>query len=307
MGESSTVDRRQKRRARLVIAAASLVAALAIAAIVLCGLLDVRSPWDVVVYYRMLQGEFHPIWKDLTLRRLRIGDDLADTIRNRPPTSREETGPFTSLLYSGKGSPKARVRLLAVNGALIRAAAYYSERTYVFFESPSQTQAFYDAKDAYVRRRILEDSTCRIHRAIKAGQDVFISRRIERREITDSNDPRNNSQETREFAEIYGADFAKLMLGQRFELIVDVSEVLSGDLKPGTQLTFSNENCDDADLAEPQTVFLHVKDSRTIRPDSRGGEFYTTVSGEALAWYRSLTPDQIEDLEARCLARETKP
>jgi len=76
--------------------------------------------------------------------------------------------------------------------------------------------------------------------------------------------------------------------------------VFSDDPEPGAFLMFSIKDSNEADLAEPEAVFLHVEDSRTVLPHSRGGGLYTTASRKALDWYRSLNVDQIQEFEARC-------
>ncbi len=308
MGESSIIERRQQRRKRILIATTAFFIALVMVIIFLCGFLDVRSPRDLIIFRAMAKGDFHPLWKDLALRRVHKDDSLAETIGRYPPTSREEVGPFTVLLYDGKalGRHKTQLRIIAANGVLTDAFAACSYGDHVFFQSPSQREAFTRAYSEYVSQQLLESKAYQIHRAITAGQDVFISRRIDRREVADPNESQRDPK-TRQLEEIYGKEYAKLMAGTSFELTVEVSEVLSGELKPGTELKFSDTECEEADLAEPETVFLHVEDSRTIRPNSEGGGLYTTVPGNALAWYQSLTPDEIKDFEARCQSRLATP
>ncbi len=63
-------------------------------------------------------------------------------------------------------------------------------------------------------------------------------------------------------------------------------------------LKFRGDNCEDAGLKGPETVFLHVEDSRLLWSHSQGGEAYTTVPRKALDWYRSLTAEEIKKLEA---------
>ena len=130
------------------------------------------------------------------------------------------------------------------------------------------------------------------------GQDVFLVERVDRPEVAAGYGP----ELMRQLEEVYGKDYLAQMIPD-FKWIVEVSKVLHGDLEPGTTLTFPAENCDAADLAEPGTVFVHFEDSRAIFPHSDGGEVYLTAPGKALAWYQSLTPEQVNDFEARCLSR----
>ena len=79
------------------------------------------------------------------------------------------------------------------------------------------------------------------------------------------------------------------------KLTVEVKEVLSGNLNPGATLTFPERTCDDADLAKAETVFVCVFVSTQAQDET----LYATVPRSALDWYQSLTPEQIQELEAR--------
>jgi hypothetical protein len=81
-------------------------------------------------------------------------------------------------------------------------------------------------------------------------------------------------------------------------LTVEVNEVLYGDLQPGTVLKFRGDHCEDDGQDGARTIFLHVEDARLLFPDAEGGEAYATVPREALDWYRSLTPEEVKQLEA---------
>ncbi len=295
MGEPSTIGRNPTRRTKLMFAVAGGLAALAMAAVLLCLFLGIRSGQDLVAYHGMASRGFHPIWRDLAWRRVRKGNDLAETVRKHPPTSREDFGPYTVLTYSRSKGSFNTLRIAAANGILIDARIADCVWKHVFFESPDRQRAFSEAWSLQRSRRLIEDDAWRIHSAIVAGQDVFVSERIERRDLPGEG---QNQEMIRQLEEVYGKDYANMMF-TNYELTVEVSKVLHGDLKAGTMLTFPSEKLDGCDPGEPPAVFLHVEDARTINPDSERGELYTTVSAKALEWYQSLTPDQIEDFEAR--------
>lgn len=270
-----------------------------------CLFLGICSRRDVLAYHCMISEHFHPIWKELALRRIRKGDDLAETIKRHPPLSREDFESYTVLLYSDSGLLN-NLQITATNGVLIDARVTSCCWKHVFFESPTYEQALVEASSRHMKQKLLEIDAYRIHRAIMAGQDVFTAKRIEHCEVADDPNSQHSQEMIRQYEEIYGRDYVKqlgILAHTRTALTVEVSTVLHGDLKPGAALTFFDEECSETDLAEPPTVFLHVEDSRTIDPDSEGGELYLTVPGKALDWYRSLTEDQIKDFETRCLAR----
>ena len=309
MSETPTIGRSRKKHTKLMVAAVGLVM-LVLAGVLLCRFLGIRSGQDLMAYRAMTGEHFHPVWKDLALRRIRKGDDLAETIRRHPPLSREDFESYTVLFYSASGVLN-NLQITAANGVLIDArATSCTWWKHVFFESPMHERAFSRAWSQHMEQKLLEIDADLIHRVILARQDVFIARQVKRREVADDPNSAYSQEMIRQYEELYGRNYAKQMgfrALMRTELTVEVSNVLHGDLKPGVMLTFFDEECSEADLAEPQTVFLHVEDSRTIHPHSEGGELYLTVPGKALEWYESLTPDQIKDFEARCLARMTQP
>jgi hypothetical protein len=104
---------------------------------------------------------------------------------------------------------------------------------------------------------------------------------------------------TRSGQELFGASTIA-------ELTVEVGEVLYGDLEPGSMVTLSGREWENAGLVESETVLVHFDDSRTLYSHSKGGELYETVSREAVDWYQSLTPEEVEQFEARLLARRAE-
>jgi hypothetical protein len=293
---------RPDKRASTVLGAALVVFALAVAS--LCCFLGVQTRADVVRYYEMARGNFHPIWKDLALGRIRKGDSLKSLLQKHRPTQRVDFGPYTSLCYRGPGS-SGTLQIRAKNARLIYACAGSECWEHVFFAAPEEEAAFSQARTEYWQQIMLEWQAYRIHRVITAGQDVFLSRRVQRTQVRDDpNDPKYRA-ELQQMREVYGPAYLEQGLTQAYleeilthlELTVEVNEVLSGDLQPGTVLKFRGDDCGSATLDEPEIVFLHVKDSRLLWSHSKGGEAYTTVPRQALDRYRSLTPEEIKKLE----------
>lgn len=153
------------------------------------------------------------------------------------------------------------------------------------------------AFSAHVQQEELESQAFCIHRAITGGQDVFIAWAIERHEVP------VDSQTTAELEAIYGRDYltASGMLTS-YELIIEVATVLAGDLEPGMILTIPRDRCPLIQPGDSDLIFLHFDDGRLRYPHSPAEELYMVVSREVLDWYRSLTPEQVKDLEARHLA-----
>ncbi len=310
MEEATVIDPMRRRWPRFLIPAAWILAGWVVVGVFLCVFFDVRCLDDVRAYRCMMKQSLHPIWKDLALRRIHNGSDLARTIRKHPPTKREEYRPYAAFFYSNAGSYDT-VRIIATRGVLVYADAYgYNTCSshcvrweYVFFSNPAHSQPMDDAYQRHRDQVRLEEDAMRIHRAIAAGQDVILGRQVERRESAD----RPADEMTRQYEEIYGRDYAKLLGLIRTELTVEISQSLFGNLKPGTQLALSVKDCRETDLAESELVVLHVQDFRIVFPGTEGGEGYVIVPKRALEWYQSLAPDEIRDLDARCAARETDP
>ena len=56
---------------------ASGLAVVVLLLVLLCYVAGIRSTTDVVAYRAMWRERYHPIWKDLALRRVKKGDDVA--------------------------------------------------------------------------------------------------------------------------------------------------------------------------------------------------------------------------------------
>ncbi len=295
-------DRDGGRRISAILAGGPIVLALTVA--LLCWWLGIHSRQDIGAYYGMARGHFHPLWKELALRRIRKGDSL-ESLRRHRPVRREDFGPYTQLYYAERGSA-GTLEVLAKNTRLIHARAWGHTGGHVFFRAPKEEKAFDEAYSEYMHQGILEDQAYRIHRTIVGGQDIFLSRRVERAQVRyDPNESEYSSKLLQEMRDIYGSDYVDQFVWSRLELTVEVTEVLYGDLEPGTVLKFPGDNCGDAGLKGPETVFLHVDDSRILYPHSQGGETYTTVPREALDWYESLTADEVKKLEALRQSKST--
>jgi hypothetical protein len=296
MEEATTIGPRRRRWTRLLIPAAWILASWVLVTTFLCVFFDIRCLGDLKAYRYMMKKPPHPIWKDLALRRIHNGSDFAQTLRKHPPTKRDVYEPFTVLSYSEAGSADT-VQVIATDGVLVYADAsgydpssrYCVRWDYVFFSDPVRIRPFEEARERYLAQVRLEEDAWRIHLAIAAGQDVFLARQIERRENSD--EPGYSEEAMRMYEQIYGKDNVKAMLGfsSGCELTVEVSQSLYGDLEPGTQLQLSIRDCSEADLAEPELVFLHGEE----------GEWYVMVPKKALEWYQSLTPEQFKEFEAR--------
>jgi hypothetical protein len=281
---------------------AGLLVILGLVVVSACYFFGIHSRKDIRAYRAMAGEHFHPIWKDLAWRRICKGDNVESLLRRHPPVRREDFGPYTTLSYMEPGSFNT-LTIIAKNGRLIhgQAASCTWERN--FFTDPEEEKAFSQAYSEYVHQRILEGQAYHIHRVIAAGQDVFLSRRVERSQVRDDpNESEYPAELMQQMREIYGQAYLDSVM-THLELTVEVTEVLYGDLEPGTVLKFRGDNCEEADLDRPETVFLHVEDSRILYSRSHGGETYATVPRKALDWYQSLTADQIKELEARWGAR----
>ena len=275
-----------------------LLIVLALVVLSVCCLLGIHSREDIRAYYAMARGHFHPAWKDLALRHIRQGDSL-ESLRKYQPVRREDFGLYTQLYYAQPGTSNI-LEVFAKNTRLIHARASGYMWEHVFFTAPEEKTALNQAYSEYIHHKILEGQAYHIHRVIAAGQDVFLSRRVERSEVRyDPNESEYSAKMWEQMRQIYGQAYLDQFMTQ-LELTAEVTEVLYGDLEPGTVLKFRGDNCGDAGLKGPETVFLHVNDFRILYPHyPQRGETYATVPKEALDWYQSLSPAQVKELETR--------
>jgi hypothetical protein len=303
MSQPDAVEPKRKAGKRMMVLAGILVA-LGAGTAFLFWFFGVNSPEDARACLAMVRGDFHPVWKDFVLRRVRPGDSVEKLAGRRPPGKREDFGPYTRLYYDGRDSFYI-VQVIGKDGVLVDARAGDPAAPHVFFGAPGEREAFDQAYLQYERQRKLEGEAYRLHRVIAAGQDVFLSRHIERSYVRgEPNEPECDAELLQQMREIYGAEYLqKFGIGAEsaVELTVEVNEVLSGRLQPGDVLKFRGDNCRDAGRDGREAIFLHVEDGRILDPDSEGGAVYATVPRAALEWYRSLTPEQVKEFEARWL------
>jgi hypothetical protein len=305
MCEPDAVETKRKSGKRMIVLAGVLVA-LGAGTAFLAWLFGINSPEDFRACVAMVRGGFHPVWKDFVFHRIRPGDSVETLAGRRPPGKREDFGPYTRLYYSGRDLSYI-VQVIGKDGVLVDARAGDPAAPYVFFGAPGEKEAFDQVYLQYEQQRELEGKAWSIHRVMAAGQDVFASRHVERSEVPeDPNEPGYNPGILRQMQEIYGADYLrKFGIGPEsaVELTVEVNEVFHGGLQPGTVLKFRADYCEAVGPDGAETIFLHVDDARLLFPDSEGGEAYTTVPRAALEWYRSLTPEQVQEFEARWSSR----
>jgi len=291
------LDRRKFKRAAII--AAGLLTVFTLVVVFLCGWLGIRSRMDVMGYYAMMQGHYHPVWKDLAWRRIRKGDSVESLLQRHPPWRRLDYRRYTELRYGGSFDGLA---VWAKDGKLIAAAVGSRGWRHEFFTTPAEEKAVDAAYSAYIEQKMLEDQAFRIHRAITGGQDVFFARLIESHEVPYDWDEDIMQQ----LRKIYGQEYFDAMeKPTRLEFTVEVTKVLYGDLQVGTILTLPDDDCD-VRPGGPEAVFLHFDDSRLIYPQHKAREMCSAVPRKALDWYQSLMPDQVTDLEARRLAEWAK-
>jgi hypothetical protein len=294
---------RHKLKRAVIILAAGLLIVLLLAIPFVYVLPPIRSSRESLGYRMMVQEHYHPVWKDLALRRFGKGDPLKDVLRKHPPMHRDDFGRYTELYYSPPGSQNT-LGIVAKDGKLIAARAGGRRWQRTFFETPEEEEAFSAARAAYLRQKALDRDAFRIHSAVRNGQDVFLARLIKRRTVPVT--PRSPQDVTmaEEMREIYGQEYLDAVMTKP-ELTVEVTEVLSGDLQPGTIVTFPGDKCSHA-RPDEEAVFLHLRDMRLAYPQYPARETYFTVPREVVDWYQSLTQDQVKELEARRQAEWAK-
>jgi len=274
---------------KVVLFSAGALAVVVLFLLLLCQVAGIHSMSDVAAYRGMRRQHFPPIWKALALRRIRKGQSVESLVKKHPPRYREDAGAYTGLDYCWRGLGAPELTLLAKNGKLIAAGASSRKWRHVFFEAPEKGESFARASMRFKQRKELETGAYRIHHAITNNQDVFLSDRVKRRRAPGP--PPEFKKIMEQLKKSYGSTYRQGFPSTHKELAVELTEVLSGPLAPGTILTFPKGKCQDAHLDEPETVFLALPGRDAIS--------YMTVPKAALDWYQSLTPEQIEKLEAR--------
>ena len=132
-------------RRRCLIALGVVVVAL----IMSCAYFRVSSPSDVSMYIQMSQ-EGHPIWSDLSLRLIDLGDPAEEVARDWHPTERWDYGSHSTMRYDAEHS-RSEIILTSKDGALIWGEALGHTWQWHFFGDP---QDDLEAKKAF--RKFLE-------------------------------------------------------------------------------------------------------------------------------------------------------
>ena len=299
-GEDRDVAAEPKRRIRrkTVLVLAGGLTAVVLLLLFLCHFVGIRSTSDVIAYREMRREQFPPIWKALALRRIKRGDKVETLLARHTPLRHEEAPPYARLVYI-EGGHYPGLTVIAKEGRLLAAAAGAATWQHVFFDAPEQMERFAEAQLNFMHHWELEADAYRVHRAITCGQDVFLSQRVESSAVPDTSPA--TQEMIQELREIYGA--RKIGISMRLERIIEVNEVLFGDLEPGTTLTLAEEQCRQIDLTEPETVFLYFDEGRMVYPAGKAEPLCLTVPKRALDWYESLTPDQVQALDSRCAGK----
>lgn len=284
-GDQTITMRWNKWRKRAAVGA-GILAVFAVLVVCLCSFLGIRSRTDIIAYYAMMKEDFHPIWKDLTLRRIRKGDDIGVLLVKHTPLRREDFPPYTLLLFE---EPFRSLSIVARHDKLIQARAASCTWEHMFFSTPEVADHFNKAYARHMKEILLDSEVFRIRRTVLAGQSVFNARMAK-----DGLEPSRTI--------VMGSEF--YASGARKPgIVVDVIKVFHGNIEEGIRLWVPTVECKPEHLTGKEIVFLHVADSRVIYPHTQGGELCLSVTEKALDRYLSLTSGQMEELEARCLAR----
>jgi hypothetical protein len=95
---------------------------------------------DLVGYIEMSR-EFHPVWKDLAIRRVRLGDSTEDLLRRYPAPMQVKYGPYVDFEYEvapGGQISFCSLCITAKDGRLVSARAGSCTWEHVFFESKEE-------------------------------------------------------------------------------------------------------------------------------------------------------------------------
>jgi hypothetical protein len=106
----------------------------------ICTYFRISSAHDAVAYFEM-SCSFHPVWKDLALRRIALGDSAATLTIRHPPPMTVHYGSFTEYEYE-IGPPGTlsftSLRIAAKDGKLMGAWAASCTWNHTFFEDANQ-------------------------------------------------------------------------------------------------------------------------------------------------------------------------
>lgn len=300
MGQAETKGARgtMKRWQKVALGVAGGLLLLAAGLVVVCWFVGIRSKVDLVVYRELWREHHHPVWKDLALRRFGRGDPLDGLLERHVPTKREDVPPFTRLAYYRRGLYRGEVIMIARDDRLVAARADTRSGRHVFFHDAERMRTFARMYQEFTRQRRMETEAYPIHRAVRCGQDVFLSRRVERSGVVARSqavtrartDEDRSEEELKPLMEELNETYLQAVFARGERLIAEVNEVYCGDLERGAVLAFSGDRCRKEDLEEADVVFVHFEDGRMFRPWERDEALYLTVPKRALDWYQSRTP-----------------
>jgi len=273
-----------RRRTKVVVGALAVLAALLAS---LCAFVGIRSRMDVLAYYTMVRTDFHPVWKDLALRRFGHGGDIGALLKKHTPKSREDFPPYALLDFE---EPFNSMTVVAKDGKLIMARAGSCTWHHVFFATPDATEEFSKAHEKHVAQILCEGCLFRIRRVALANQSIFLARKV------GDDIPADRTIAVGD--EFYSAD------SPGPTIVVEVTKTIRGNIGEGTRLGIPmTVECRAEHLAEEETVFLYVSDSRVIYPHTQGGGLCKTASKPDLDRYLAMSSKELEELDTRCLAR----
>ena len=304
--QAGDAKRKMKRLKKVALGTAGGLVTIVLALVLACQFLGVRSKADLIAYQEMWRERYHPVWRDLALRRFRSGSNLERLVNRHGPSLREDAGPYAKLVYE-HGAGHLGVTAFAKDGLLTAAVADTTAGRHVFFYDLQKMQDFGTAHREYTEHKQAEAEVCRIHRAIRAGRDVALARGVR------SSDPvylvykdRARRELARQLNEVDKKVRLETEPGFEIAATAEVAKVLSGDLEPGATVTVMIDKQHEEALHAPEIVFLQDGDAPMRDADGRGQPRYWPISQRGWELYQSLTAEQIEELADRQADREVK-
>lgn len=110
--------------------------ALAVAMAIACSYFRIHSTRDLTAYVGM-SFECHPVWKELALHRIQLGQPINVVIAQTKPISIERHGRFVELGYQERLSFTG-VQIIAMDGKLVRASAGSCTWDHTFFDAMNE-------------------------------------------------------------------------------------------------------------------------------------------------------------------------
>lgn len=103
----------------------------------------IYSQRDIISFLQMTRS-CQPIWKDLALRRIGIGQNVADIILSHPPLRIEKWKNYKGLIYQAAVGPDevdtTGIVIMAQNDKLIYATAWGSDFNHDFFSTKTKKE-----------------------------------------------------------------------------------------------------------------------------------------------------------------------